>query len=60
MNIKTKKDELQDLFMAVKRHLLLTDRTISTSEMIATKLVKEAEKCDTSIEDIRKIRDMFL
>lgn len=58
--MKTRKDELQDLFMSVKRHLLLTGRTISTSEMIATKLVKEAEKCDTSIEDIRKIRDMFL
>lgn len=58
--MKIRKDELQDLFMAVKRHLLLTGRTISTSEMIATKLVKEAEKCNASIEDIRKIRDMFL
>lgn len=58
--MKTRKDELQDLFTAVKRHLLLTGRTISTSEMIATKLVKEAEKCNTSIEDIRKIRNMFL
>lgn len=58
--MKTRKDELQDLFMSVKRHLLLTGRTISTSEMIATKLVKEAEKCNASIEDICKIRDMFL
>lgn len=58
--MKTRKDELQDLFTAVKRHLLLTGRTISTSEMIASKLVKEAEKCNTSIEDIRKVRDVFL
>lgn len=58
--MKTRKDELQDLFTAVKRHLLLTGRTISTSEMIASKLVKESEKCNTSIEDIRKIRDLFL
>lgn len=42
--MKTRKDELQDLFTAVKRHLLLTGRTISTSEMIASKLVKEAKK----------------
>lgn len=58
--MKTRKDELQDLFMAVKRHLLLTGRNISTSEMIASKFVKDAEKCDTSIEDIRKMRDIFL
>lgn len=58
--MKTRKDELQDLFMAVKRHMLLTGRTIFTSEMIANKLVKEAGKCNTSIEDIRKMRDVFL
>lgn len=46
--MKTRNDELQDLFFAVKKHLLSCGRNLSTSMMIA------------SIEDIQAMRDVFL
>lgn len=58
--MKTRSDELQDLFFAVKKHLLSCGRNLSTSMMIASKVVEDAEKQNTSIEDIRAMRDVFL
>ena len=58
--MKTRNDELQDLFFAVKKHLLSCGRNLSTSMMIASKVVEDAEKQNASIEDIRAIRDVFL
>lgn len=58
--MKTRNDELQDLFFAVKKHLLSCGRNLSTSMMIASKVVEDAEKQNTSIEDIRAMRDVFL
>lgn len=58
--MKTRNDELQDLFLAVKKHLLNCGRNLSTSMMIASKVVEDAEKQNTSIEDIRAMRDVFL
>lgn len=58
--MKTRNDELQDLFFAVKKHLLNCGRNLSTSMMIASKVVEDAEKQNTSIEDIRAMRDVFL
>ena len=57
-NMKTRKDELQDLFLAVKRHLLNSGRTLTTSIMIAEKAMNEAK--NESIEDIRALRDVFI
>ena len=58
--MKTRNDELQDLFFAVKKHLLVCGRTLSTSLMVARKVVEDAEKHNLSIEDIRATRDLFL
>lgn len=56
----TRNDELQDLFFAVKKHLLSCGRNLSTSMMIASKCVEDVEKQNASIEDIRAMRDIFL
>lgn len=58
--MKTRNDELQDLFFAVKKHLLSCGRNLSTSMMIASKVVEDAEKQNASIEDIQAMRDVFL
>lgn len=56
----TRKQALEDLFFAVKKHLLKCGRNLSTSMMIASKVVEDAEKQNASIEDIRAMRDVFL
>lgn len=56
----TRKQALEDLFLAVKKHLLNCGRNLSTSMMIASKVVEDAEKQNASIEDIRAMRDVFL
>ena len=56
----TRKQALEDLFFAVKKHLLSCGRNLSTSMMIASKVVEDAEKQNASIEDIRAMRDVFL
>lgn len=58
--MKTRNDELQDLFLAVKKHLLNCGCSLLTSMRIASKFVEDAEKQNTSIEDIRAMRDVFL
>lgn len=58
--MKTRKDELQDLFLAVKKHLLGCGRNLSTSMFIATKVVEDVEKNKTTIKDIQAMRDIFL
>lgn len=50
--MKTRKDELQDLFLAVKKHLLGCGRNLSTSIFIATKFIEDVEKNKTTIKDI--------
>lgn len=57
-NIMTRKQALEDLFLAVKRHLLNSGRNLTTSIMIAEKVMHEAK--DESIEDIKKLRDVFI
>lgn len=54
----TKQTALEDLFLAVKKHLLASGRNLSTAIMVADKVVAEAQKA--SIEDIKKLRDVFL
>lgn len=56
----TKQQALEDLFFAVKKHLLDCGRTLSTSIVIATKVVEDTEKLNMTIEDIRAMRDVFL
>ena len=58
--MKTRKDELQDLFLAVKKHLLGCGRNLSTSMFIATKVVEDVEKNKITIKDIQAMRDIFL
>ena len=58
--MKTRKDELQDLFLAVKKYLLGFGRNLSTSIFIATKLVEEVEENKTTIKDIQAMRNIFL
>ena len=54
----TKKQALEDLFFAVKRHLLQSGRNVSTACMVADKVVSEAQ--EASIEDIIKLRNVFI
>lgn len=54
----TKQTALEDLFIAVKKHLLASGRNLSTAIMVADKVVAEAQ--EASIEDIKKLRDVFL
>lgn len=56
----TKQTALEDLFLAVRKHLLNCGRSEKTAVTIADKVVADAIKLDTSIEDIRKMRDIFL
>lgn len=56
----TRKQALEDLFFAVKKHLLNCGRNLSTSMMIASKVVEDAEKQNASIEDVLAMRDVFL
>ena len=58
--MKTRKDELQDLFLAVKKHLLGCGRNLSTSIFIVTKFIEDVEKNKTTIKDIQAMRDIFL
>lgn len=58
--MKTRKDELQDLFLAVKKHLLGCGRNLSTSIFVATKFIEDVEKNKTTIKDIQAMRDIFL
>lgn len=56
----TRKQLLEDLFLAAKKYLLSCGRNISTSEMVATKLVNEVIKRNTSDKDIKRLRDIFI
>lgn len=50
----------EDLFFAVKRHLLQCGRNLTTATMIASKVVEDAKKANMSVEDVRKLRDVFI
>lgn len=50
----------EDLFFAVKRHLLQCGRNLTTATMIASKVVEDAKKANASVEDVRKLRDLFI
>lgn len=50
----------EDLFFAVKRHLLQCGRNLTTATMIASKVVEDAQKANMSVEDVRKLRDVFI
>lgn len=54
----TRQQALEDLFFAVKRHLLQCGRNVSTAIIIADKVVSEAQ--DASVEDIIKMRNAFI
>ena len=54
----TKQQVLEDLFFAVKKHLLASGRNLTTAIMVADKVVTEAQ--EASVEDIKKMRDVFL
>lgn len=54
----TKQTALEDLFFAVKKHLLASGRNLTTAIMVADKVVAEAQ--EASVEDIVKMRDVFL
>ena len=58
--MKTRKDELQDLTKALTNHLVGTGRDVKEVKTFAINWVKRVDKDKTSIEDIRKMRDMFL
>lgn len=53
-----KQQALEDLFFAVKRHLVNSGRNVSTAMMVADKVVTEAQ--EASIEDIVKLRNVFI
>lgn len=56
----TRKQALEDLFLSVRKHLLHCGRSEKTAVTVADKVVADAIKLDTTIEDIRKMRDVFL
>lgn len=53
-----KQQALEDLFLAVKRHLVNSGRNVSTAMMVADKVVTEAQ--EASVEDIIKLRNVFI
>lgn len=55
-----KQTALEDLFLAVRKHLLNSCRTVGVANMVASKVWDDAVREDLSIEDIRKMRDVFL
>lgn len=50
----------EDLFFAVKRHLLQCGRDLTTSIKMASKFVEDTKKANMSVEDVRKLRDVFI
>ncbi len=56
----TKQQALEDLFLAVRKHLLNSGRTTAVANMVASKVWDDAVKADLEVEDIRKMRDVFL
>lgn len=58
--MKTRNEELQDLFYATKKYLVKEGRSLTGAILVATKLIEKVEKSNYSIEDIRKLRDVFI
>lgn len=56
----TKQQALEDLFLAVRKHLLNSGRTVGVAYMISSKVCDDAVKANLSIEDIKKMRDVFI
>ncbi len=54
------RNELEDLYFAVKRYLVNEGREESIAKIVATKFVDEAIKKDLTKEDVIKLRDEFL
>ena len=50
----------EDLFFAVKKHLLNCGRNLTTATMVASKVVEYAKKANASVEDVKKLRDLFI
>lgn len=55
-----KQQALEDLFLAVRKHSLNSGRTVGVANMIASKVYDDAVKANLSIEDIKKMRDVFI
>lgn len=59
--MKTRKDELQDLYYAIKQDLLKRGRKLETVMSVATNIVCRVEQDkNMTIKDIRAMRDTFL
>ena len=58
--MKTRNDELQDLFYAIKKYLLKNGRSQQSAMTVAMNVVYKVEKKNLSIEDIRSLRDIFV
>lgn len=56
----TKQQALEDLFLAVRKHLLNSGRTVGVANMVASKVWDDAVKADLEVEDIKKMRDVFI
>lgn len=54
------RNELEDLYFAVKRYLINEGREESIAKIVATKFVDEAIKKDLTKEEIIKLRNEFL
>lgn len=58
--MKTRKDELQNLFLAVKKHLMKRV-SYDTALSVATNVTCRVEQnSKMTIEDIKKLRDEFI
>ena len=58
--MKTRNDELQDLFYAIKRYLVKNGRTQQSAITVATNVLYKVEKKQLSIDEIRSLREVFL
>lgn len=56
----TKQQALEDLFLAARKHLLNSGRTVGVANMVASKVWDDAAKADLEVEDIKKMRDVFI
>lgn len=57
--MKTRKDELQDLYYAIKQYMLKNGRPLETAMTIAAVAVGKVEQKKITIKDIRAMRDVF-
>lgn len=56
----TRQQMIEDFYFAVKRYLVNEGRSEEIAADVATKAVAQIQKLNVSIEDIKRMRDVFI